>query len=140
MITRKVGLSNKWGVTNNQNDVLSTTEDAFFMCVNSTNQAGSVTEALNSNNAAHDGFVTTIGHYNTGANNLDALSVNTFTFRADASDTALVITIESTDPSGYHFAVGNIAVSRGDRMSMRWNSNSVGTINVRGLSWGGVWT
>jgi len=70
------------------------------------------------------------------ANSLDALSTNTWTLRNDGSDTTAISTVTDSTPTATLQEVTAIGerVTAGDIVSMRWNSDSTGTIGIRIIS------
>jgi len=67
------------------------------------------------------------------ANSLDALSVNTLTLRVNAADTAQVLTLTDATPTAALVEITglNQNVPADDVVTCRWNSDSVGSIGFR---------
>lgn len=117
----------------NIQDTVSITENGQFLSLGSTTLAGNEN---NKGGTCPYNIVVERMWIKLRTNNLDALSVNTFTLRAAGADTAGIITItdaSTADGTIIEITGLSIAIAAGVLISWRWNSDSVGSVILTGM-------
>ncbi len=136
MITRKPGNTDRWIMCGDTTSLAPTiTNTDQFWWYGST--AFSITENQRQPPMPVKCTLTLL-MIQVNGNNLDAMSTNTWTIKKEGTDTTMIVTIESTAGTGAFFVTGNILFEQGDLISLRWDSDSVGSFGWRGLSVSGV--
>jgi len=133
MLTRKQLNTDRWNQLQSTNDTISQVENGQSFCIGSTALGSGTTRQAPACTAKTWSTLC----FQVTTNSLTAASDNTLTATVDNLPTALVVTIAEGAGTGIFSASQAVPVAQFDLMRVNWLSDSVGTLVINGMGWGG---